>query len=116
MDAFLLIEVVDDRSVFAGESLEALFASGIREAAAIENEAAAIAAFVLRQALVKRKTENAHDEVVRVGGNALQFFRGQHALESVHERREGHGQPDVMKQPAKIFQRVGHALEKMRSA
>src|SRR6266436_5309971 len=60
----LLIEIVDDRSVFAGERLEAFFASGIREAAAIENEAAAIAAFVLRQALVKRKTENAHDEVV----------------------------------------------------
>src|SRR5258706_9932114 len=116
MDAFLLIEVVDDRSVFAGESLEALFAAGIREAAAIEDEAAAIAAFVLGQALVKRKTENAHDKIVGFGGEALQFFRGQHAFESVHERRERDGQPDVMKQPAEIFQRVGHALQEMRPA
>src|SRR3979490_1174311 len=42
MDAFLLIEIVDHRGVFAGESLEALFASRIREAPAIENEPAAI--------------------------------------------------------------------------
>src|SRR6266704_2937119 len=49
----LLIEVVDDRSVLAGERLEALFAAGIGEAAAIENEAPAVAAFVLGQAAVK---------------------------------------------------------------
>src|SRR6266566_2099886 len=49
----LLIEVVDDRSVLAGERLEALFAAGIGEAAAIENEATAVAAFVLGQAAVK---------------------------------------------------------------
>src|SRR5713226_842349 len=114
--ALLLIEIVDHRGVLAGKSFEALFAAGIGETAAIENEAAAIAAFVLRQVLVKGKTENAHDEVVRVSSQALQFFRGQHAFESVHERRERDGQPDVMKQPAEVFQRVRHTLEKMRSA
>src|SRR6266478_686641 len=113
MHAFLLIEVVDDRSFFAGEGFEALFAAGIREAAAIEDEAAAISRFVLRQALVKRKTENPHDEIVRVGGQALQFLRGQHAFESVHQRREGDGQPDVVKQPAQVFQGVGDALQKV---
>ena len=41
--AFLLIEVVDDGGVFAGEGFEALFAAGIGEAATVENEAAAVA-------------------------------------------------------------------------
>lgn len=43
MDAFLLIEIVDYGSVLAGERFEAVFAAGIGEAAAIENEAAAVA-------------------------------------------------------------------------
>src|SRR5208282_72331 len=52
--AFRLIEIVDYRRVLAGEGLEALFAPGIREAATIENEAAAVAGLVLRrQASVK---------------------------------------------------------------
>ena len=53
MHALLLIEIVDHRRVFAGERFEALFASGIREAAAIENESAAVPGLVLRQAPVK---------------------------------------------------------------
>src|SRR5467141_3486295 len=71
MHALLLIEIVDDRAVFAGKSLEALFAAGIGEAAAIEDEAAAVAGFVLGQGLVEGKTENPHDEIVCVGGKAL---------------------------------------------
>src|SRR6267143_1556773 len=113
---FLLIEIVDDRSVLAGESFEALFAAVIGETAAIAHKAAAVAAFGLRQALVERKTENTHDEVVRVGGKGLQFLGSQHAFESVHEGREGDGQPDVMKQPTEVFQCVGHALEEMNFA
>jgi len=74
------------------------------EAASIEDETAAVAALVFWQAVVKGKTENPHDEIVRVGGEALQFLRGQHAFESVHQRREGDGQPDVVKQPAQVFQ------------
>src|SRR5438046_1719194 len=53
MHALLLIEIVDHRSVFAGEGLETLFAAGIGEAAAVKNEAAAVAALVLGQAVVK---------------------------------------------------------------
>src|SRR5260370_36467096 len=65
--------------------------------------------------MVKGKTENPHDETVRIGGEALQFLRGQHAFKSVHQRRQGDGEPDVVKEPAEIFQRVRDALEKMRS-
>src|SRR5207302_10261622 len=42
MHTLMLIEIVDYRRVFPSETFEALFASGIRETAAIENEAAAI--------------------------------------------------------------------------
>src|SRR2546423_6046307 len=60
MHALLLVEIVDYRRVTASESLEAFFAPGIREAAAIEDEATAVPCFILRYALVKGKTENAH--------------------------------------------------------
>src|SRR6266403_1228653 len=116
MHALLLIEIVDHRGVFAGKSLEALFASRIGEAAAIENEPAAISSLVFRQVLVKRKTENPNDQVFGFGSEALQFFRGQHTLEGVHQRRKGDGEPDVVKEPAEIFQGVGHALQKMSLA
>src|SRR6266702_3877383 len=35
---------------------------------------------------------------------------------SVHQRREGDWQPDVVKQPAQVFQRVRHALQEMSLA
>src|SRR3989441_5023956 len=114
--AFLLIEIVDDRGVFASQSFEALFASWIGEAAAIEDESAAVSGLVCWQAAMKGKTENAHDQVIRFGSEALQFLRGQHAFEGVHQRRERNGQPDVVKQPAQVFQRIGHALQKMSFA
>src|SRR5580765_6809152 len=113
MDAVLLIEIVDDGSVLAGERFEALLAAGIGEAAAIENEAAAVAGFVLRQALVKRKTENADDELIGVVRQALQFFRGQHALERGHQRGQLDGQFGLMQETAKVFQGIGNALEKV---
>src|SRR5882672_2245282 len=113
MHAFLLIEIVDDRGVFAGESLKALFASRIREAPAIENEPATISRLIFRQILVKGKTENPNDQVFGFGSEALQFLRGQHALEGVHQRRKGAGEPDVVKEPAEVFQRIRHALQKM---
>src|SRR5437667_353961 len=103
MHALLLVEIVDHRSVLAGERLEALLSAGIREAATIENEAAAVATLVLGQAVVKGKTKNAHDEIVRFGGEALQFLRGQHAFERVHQGRQWNGEPHIVKQPAKIF-------------
>src|SRR5467141_1915249 len=116
MHAFLLIEIVDHRGVFAGESLEALFASRIREAAAIENEPAAISRLIFRQVLVKGKTENPNDQVFGFRSEALQSLRGQHALEGVHQRRKGDGEPDVVKEPAEVLQRVRHALQKMSLA
>src|SRR3984893_10951522 len=73
MHAVLLIEIVDHRGVLAGESLEAFLASGIREAAAIENEASAISGFVLWETLVKGKAENPHNEVLGVRSQALQL-------------------------------------------
>src|ERR1700675_4529662 len=114
--AFLLVEIVDDRSVFAGESFEALFAAGIRETAAIEDEASAVTGIVLRQGLVKRKTENAHDEIVGFRGKALQFLRGQHAVKRAQESWEFDWQLHVMQEPTEIFQGVGDALEEMRFA
>src|ERR1700692_4288040 len=68
MHALLLVEVIDDRRIFTGELLEALFASGIRQAAAIKNESAAISAFIFRHAAVKRKRENSHSQNVGCGG------------------------------------------------
>src|SRR6266446_5980816 len=112
-EAALLIEIVDHRGVFAGESLEALFASRIREAAAIENEPAPISRFIFRRILVKGKTENPNDQVFGFGSEALQFLRGQHALEGVHQRRKGDGEPDVVQEPAEILEGVGDALEEM---
>src|SRR5258708_33550945 len=92
---------------------EALFAGRIGEAAAVKDEAAAVAGFVLGQGLGEGKTENPHDEIVRVGGKALQFFGGQHVLESVHQRGQRDSEPDVVKQPAQVFQGVGDALQKV---
>ena len=46
----------------------------------------------------------------------MQFFRRQHAAERLHQRRKRDGQLDVVKQPAQVFQRVRHALQKMRFA
>src|SRR5579862_574727 len=48
MNAFLLIEIINHRRVSAGKSLESLFASGIRYAARIENESAAMPGLVFR--------------------------------------------------------------------
>jgi hypothetical protein len=84
VNALLLIQIVDDRGVLTRQSLEALFPAGIGEAAAVEDEAAAVTGFVLREALVERKAENADDEVVSVAGETLQFFRSEHALERAH--------------------------------
>src|SRR5580658_11128483 len=67
MHALLLLEIVDHRRVFAAEGFEALFAPRVGEAAAVENEATAVASIVLRQASVKGKTENPHRQLFRLG-------------------------------------------------
>src|SRR5712692_4732594 len=116
MHALLLIEIVDHRRVFAREGLEALFASGIRETASVENEPAAMPGLVFREGPVKRKTENPEDEVFCFGSQALQFLRGQHASEGVHQRWQRDRELDVVKEPAQVFKRVRHALQKMSFA
>ena len=78
MHALLLVEVIDYRRVFSGESFEAFFPPGIGQAAAIENKAAAISTFIFRKAAVKREAEDAHDKIVGFGGDALQLRGGQH--------------------------------------
>src|SRR5215831_16231733 len=57
MDALLRIEIFGNRRVLAGERLKPLFAPGIRQAAGVENEAAAISGLVLGRVAAKRKTE-----------------------------------------------------------
>jgi len=46
LHTLLAAEVVDDRLVFAGEGLEAIFAAGVGEAAGVKDEAAAVAGLV----------------------------------------------------------------------
>src|SRR5690349_23042246 len=71
VNALLLVEVINDRRVAAGERFEALFPARVRKPAAIEDEAAAVAGLILGQVVVKRKTENAGDEIVGLRGDAL---------------------------------------------
>jgi len=114
--AFLLLEVVDDRSVLASESFEAVLAAGIGEAAAIEDEAAAVAGIVLRQALMKRETEDADDEMVGFGGDALQFLGSEHGLECAEECGKRDGKLDVVEEPTEILEGVRNGLQKMSFA
>src|SRR5579864_6294791 len=65
VDAFLLIQILDYWSIPASERFEALLAARVGPAA------------------VKGETEDANGEVVGAGGQALQFFRRQHAVEGV---------------------------------
>jgi len=73
----------------------------------------AVAALVFWQAVVKGKTENPYDEIVRVGGEPCNFSEASMPLKASHQRREADGQPDVLKQPAQVFRGVGDALEKV---
>src|ERR1700756_92601 len=81
VNAFVLRQVIHHESVFAREIFVALFAPGIRQAAYIKDESAAISGVILRKPLVERKTKDAYDQLLllgRLGGDVLQFFRTQH--------------------------------------
>ena len=86
VDAFLLIEIFDDGRVPAGEFLEFFFAAGIGEAAAVEDETAAVSAVVFGKFTVKRKTVYADDEIVGFFGDAMELFGAEHAFEGAHQR------------------------------
>src|SRR5215475_161847 len=70
VNAFLLIQILDDRCVFSSEFLEFFFAAGIRKAAAVKNEAATVAAFIFGKLAVERKAANPDNEVVGFVSNA----------------------------------------------
>src|SRR6201993_175416 len=112
--ALLLIEVFDYRGIHPGERFKSLFAPGIGQAAAVENESSSIASFVLRPAPVKRKAENPYREVLRTRGKPLQLFGSEHAVEGIQEGWQRDGQLHIVKKPAQVFQRVRNALQKMR--
>jgi hypothetical protein len=69
VNVLLLVEIFDYGSVLAGKFFESFFTAGIRKASAVENEAAAIAAFVFGQFAVKGETADTHDEVVSLVGD-----------------------------------------------
>src|SRR5438552_3530435 len=106
MHGFMLNQVIDHRSVFTRELLEALFTSWVGKAADIENEAAAVTGFVRRLTLMKRETEDPDHEGFRFACHRLEFLRRQHALECSEQRRRLDRQFDVMKQPSQVFQCV----------
>src|ERR1700730_19029061 len=56
--AVLLVQIVDDRGIFARQLLEALFPAGVWQAAGIENKSYSVAGVVLRRIVVERETEN----------------------------------------------------------
>src|SRR5271156_5660471 len=114
--AFLLVQIIDHRRVQSRQGLETFLAARIRQATSIEYEAAAVAGFVFRQALVKGKTEDAHNEILRLRSQAQQFFRSQHAVEAAHQRGKFDRKLHMMQQPANVFQRVRHALQKVSPA
>ncbi len=62
---------------------------------------------------MKRETEDPNHQIVRIGRQALQFFRRQHAVERLQQCRQCYRQGYVVQQPAQIFQCVRYALQKM---
>src|SRR5579864_3056893 len=63
--ALLLIEVFDHRRISSGERFKSLFAPGIGQAAAVEDESSPVARLVFRPATVKGKAEDPYCEVFR---------------------------------------------------
>src|ERR1051326_2798807 len=77
VDTFVLRQVIGYLFVFAREISIALFAPGIRQAAQIENESAAIPGIIVRKPLMERKTKDMHGQLLLLGffeGDALQFL------------------------------------------
>src|SRR3954470_24946674 len=116
MNALLLIQIFDNRSVFTGQGLKTFFSTRIGKAAAVENETAAVPRVVFGQAAMEGKAEDADDEIISVGIEALQFLRREHAMKRFQQGRQRNGQLHVVQEPAKIFQCVGHALEEVHLA
>src|SRR5439155_22475753 len=108
-----LSEIVDPRRILSRQFLKALLAAGIGKAAAIENKAPAVTAFVFRHTAMKRKAENPHNKIIGGTGNSLQLLRREHTLERIHHCWQLDRQRYVMEQPPQILQRIRNALQKM---
>jgi hypothetical protein len=63
MYGIFFIQVLDDRGVLSGETLESFFAAGILQAAAIKYESSSIPRFIFRQSASKRKTKDSDNQV-----------------------------------------------------
>src|SRR5882724_735347 len=75
--ALVLPQVVDHRSVLAGEGLETFFASGIGQAAGIEDKPAAVAGLIFwRAAAMEREAKNPCDKFVGRGSGQRLVRRG----------------------------------------
>ena len=72
--AVLLVEVVDDRSVFTSEWLEAFFAARVGQATGIEDKAAAIAGLIDGQSAMEGEAGDADRELVGFLRDVLQFL------------------------------------------
>src|SRR5579884_3917492 len=70
MHGLLLIQIIDNRRIFARERFEAFFPPRIRQAAGIEDESAAMPTLVLRQSPVKRKAYDPHVQLLCAGSHA----------------------------------------------
>src|ERR1700676_392644 len=64
--ALVPVEKFDHRLILARQRLELHFAARIWHPAAVENRAAAVPARVFRDAAMKRKTENSHNQIIRI--------------------------------------------------
>src|SRR5579862_8938703 len=113
MHALLLVEVVDHGRILARQRLKAFLASGIRQAAPIENEAATVAGIILRILAMKRKTENSNGQIFRLRCKTEQLFRSQHAVKSIEQCRQCNGQGHIVQKPAQVFQRIRNTLQKV---
>ena len=74
-DALLVMEKLDDGCILARGRMEARFASGIGEAAGVEDKSAAMSGWVIGNAAMKRKTQDSHRQLVGVGSHVLKFLR-----------------------------------------
>jgi len=113
LDGFLLAEVVDDRSILAGEHPELLLAAGVGEAAGIEYKSTTVPGRVGGRFTVERKAEDVDGEGRRGGRGGLESWGRDHGLEGVVESRKMDGQTDIFSKPAEVLECVWHGLEKV---
>src|SRR3989442_15770492 len=97
MEIFVFCRLFNDGGIFARGALESFFAPRFRDAAAIEDEPAAISRLVFRhRAAMKRETENAEDQMIRVRSQTLQLLGPDHRCERIQESRHCDWKLDIV--------------------